>query len=326
MRKTSSMGEPLATAAGIAAPFVLPDAYDDPSTVRALVRDRGPHPLMWSAGGYSIMSPGAVDPWFRAHWALDGRAIDGVDGREDPAIRTLVHHERFVAAARRLFAAQVVRPSTLLLNLMGPMTAGVPHVDTPEFRGLRRSEVPIWLLVTMGASGLFDRWQLRVAGALTWFYDGVGGEYEYWPDGRDRPSCAVRPPFGNVALIGDNNRMYHRVGAIGDAGSFATQAQVDAGSTIAWHGDRWTIRNTASGDVDLRDDEVRISILWKAVVFADPREAAVFDDHADDLDIATVVDVFRRDLARRGVDAAAPDDPFTDRSWITALSEAYPLG
>jgi hypothetical protein len=320
------MGEPLATAAGIAAPFVLPDPYDDPAAIRTLVRERGPHPLMWTAGGYSIMSPGAVDPWFRAHWALDGRAIEGVGGAEDPAIRALVHHEPFIAASRRLFGAQVVRPSTLLLNLMGPMAAGVPHVDTPEFRGLRRSEVPIWLLVTMGASGLFDRWQLRVAGALTWFYDGPGGEYEYWPDGRDRASRTVGPPFGDVALIGDNNRMYHRVGAIGDAAAFAARGRVDPGSAIAWRGDRWTIHNHASADVDLADDEVRISILWKAVVFADDREAAVFDDHADDLDPATVVDVFRRDLARRGIEAALPDDPYGDPAWIATLSAAYPLG
>ncbi len=26
---------------------------------------------------------------------------------------------------------------------------------------------------------------VRVAGALTWFYDGTGGEYEYWPRGID---------------------------------------------------------------------------------------------------------------------------------------------
>ena len=66
-RETLDMGKPLATASGIATPFVLPDPYDDPAAVRALVHERGPHPLMWTAGGYAVMSPGAVDPWFRAH-------------------------------------------------------------------------------------------------------------------------------------------------------------------------------------------------------------------------------------------------------------------
>jgi plastocyanin len=208
---------------------------------------------------------------------------------------------------------------------MGPQVAGVPHIDTPEFRGLRRSEVPIWLLVTMGASGLFARWQLRVAGALTWFYDGVDGAYEYWPDGRDAPSRSVQGPFGDVALIGDNNRMYHRVGAVGDAEAFAARATVDPGSTIAWHGDGWTVHNVTNPDVRLDDGEVRISLLWKAVVFTDARDAAVFDDHADDLVVSTVVDTFRADLARRGIETPAPADPFTDPEWIRVLAATYPI-
>jgi hypothetical protein len=316
------MGEPTTT---LAAPFILDAPYADRDAVRALVHGGGPYPLMWSASGYSMMSPAHVEPWFRAHWALDGR-VAAPEHDADGAIASLLRHEPFVDAARRLFGAEVVRPSTLLLNLMGPMAAGRPHVDTPEFRGIERREVPIWLLVTMGASGLFDRWQLRVAGALTWFYDGDDGDYEYWPAGLGQPSRSARGPFGHVALIGDNNRMHHRVGAIGDAGAFARRATVDLGSVIARTAHGWEIRNRTSPDVALDERDIRISILWKAVVFADDREAQVFDRHEDDLDVPTVVAIFRRDLAGRGIDVAEPADPFTDAAWARALTDVYMAG
>ena len=39
------------------------------------------------------------------------------------------------------------------------------------------------------------------ASTLSWFYDGVGGTFDYWPDGIDGPMLSERPPFGNVALV-----------------------------------------------------------------------------------------------------------------------------
>ena len=91
------------------------------------------------------------------------------------------------------------------MNVMGPMPEQGMHVDTPTFRGFTRGGTPIWLLVVMGMSGLFERWAVRVAGALTWFYERDDGEYEYWPRGLDAPSEDERGPFGNVALVADND-------------------------------------------------------------------------------------------------------------------------
>src|SRR5262245_58096117 len=181
----------------IAPPVWVEPAYADRDAVARLVRDRAPHQLMAAAAGYGEMMGGDVSPWFRSSWALDGRTPDG--DPVDAEIAALLHHEPFVEAARALYGADVVRPATLLVNLMGPMASGVPQVDTPTFRGLPRHAVPVWLLVAMGASGLFSRWSVRVAGAITWFYDGAGGELEYWPEGTDGPSAVVAGPFGNGA-------------------------------------------------------------------------------------------------------------------------------
>ena len=232
-------------------------------------------------------------------------------------------HEPFSAAARTLFSAGVVRPSSLIVNVMGPMEDGVTHVDAPTFRGLTR-ETPIWLSVLMGMSGLFDHWAVRVAGVLTWFYDNADGEFEYWPSGLDSPSELVRGPFGNTALVADNDLMSHRVRRIGDANSFNRTVVLTPSSTIhAVGGAQWEIRDGQSVLTVLSNEDVRVSLLWKAMTFADERAARVYDNHDDDLTLTGIVSMFCADLVRRGLCSPEPTDPLRDPEWAKALAGAY---
>lgn len=303
----------------IAKPLRIHPAYADRPEVLDLVRRRAPYSLMAAGAGYGQMMGSDLSPWFRAHWALDGEAVD-------PEAATLLHHPPFIEAARRLYGAEVVRPATLIVNLMGPMAPGATHVDTPTYRGLRRGEVPVWLLVTMGASGLFERWAVRVAGAITWFYEGRDGEFEYWPQGLDAASRLERAPFGNVAVIGDNDRMHHRVGLIGDPSDFAARARMSPDSALHARDDGgWEILGSEGTSGPLGPTDVRISLLWKAITFADAADARRFDEHEDDLDLRTIVSVFQQDLSRRGMRAPEPDDPFTDERWSGVLTRTYLL-
>ena len=304
----------------IAAPFVVAPAFADRDAVWRMVRTHSPYPLMAALAGYGEMMGDDLSPWFRSNWAIDGQAVDD-------ETTALLHHEPFVDAAQRLFGAEVVRPTTIVTNVNGPMAVGPAHVDTPTFRGLERREVPVWLLVVMGASGLFERWSVRVAGAITWFYDRDVGEYEYWPQGLDHDSECLRGPFGNVALVGDNDLMPHRVGPIGDPRAFATRVRVTQHSTIrcADRGD-WEIADPDGAPQVVAGADVRVSILWKAMTFRDTREARVFDDHEDDLDVATVVARLRADLAKRGHVVDEPADPYHDRAWSQVLTDVYVRG
>jgi hypothetical protein len=67
----------------------------------------------------------------------------------------------------------------------------------------------------MGSSGLFEPWRIVEAGAVVWFYEGPGGAYDYWPEGLNGPMRSERPPLTNRAIVADNDRMYHRIGWIG---------------------------------------------------------------------------------------------------------------
>jgi hypothetical protein len=89
-------------------------------------------------------------------------------------------------------------------------------VDVPSFNGATREHYPLPFLRVMGSSGLFEAWRVIQEGAISWFYEGTGGNFDYWPEGLDGPMRSEQPPFGNLALIADNDRMYHRIGRIGD--------------------------------------------------------------------------------------------------------------
>ncbi len=301
----------------IATPILVSPAFEDRDAIWRMIQTNSPYPLMAALAGYGEMMGEDVSPWFRSNWALDGQALDD-------ETMSLLHHEPFVEASQQLFSAAVVRPATIITNINGPMAAGPPHVDTPTFRGLRRSEVPVWLLVAMGASGLFDRWSVRVAGAISWFYDRDDGEYEYWPRGVEQDSESLRGPFGNLALVGDNDLMPHRVGTIGDPQSFAARVRVTQHSTIRWtdRGD-WEITNPDGPPEAVPAEDIRVSVLWKALTFRDEREARVYDDHEDDLDLATMVNVLRGDLAGRGLVVEEPADPYRDPAWSRLLTDVY---
>jgi hypothetical protein len=310
-----------ATATTIFPPVRVEPAYADRDAVWRTIASHGPYPLMAAGAGYrELMGDMPLYPFFRTLWASDGVAID-----EDT--ETLLHHEPFIAAGRELYGAEIVRPSNLIVNVMGPMQEGGTHVDTPTFRGLQRAVAPLWLLVVMGMSGLFDQWAVRVAGALTWFYENADGEFEYWPDGLDAPSAVERGPYGNVALVADNDLMYHHVRSIGDADAFERNVNLTLESAIHPLADgTWEIRDQESTITRLDPGDVRVSLLWKAITFADEHAASVYDQHDDDLDLDTVASVFAADLTRRGVAFDEPEDIRSDQPWAKVLTTTYMQG
>ena len=306
-------------------PITLAPALDDASVVERLIEAHAPY---WPVQRYFANSaeyaalagadgaaPMIVAPVFRGNWATEGAA--------PPDIEPLLHHAPFVAAARRLFDAEIVRPQNVYANLTWqlPFAQGAGHTDVPAFRGVDRTRYPITFLSIMGLSQLFEDVRVRIATAVAWFYAGDDGGFEYWPDGPERPSRVHQGAIDNTAIVGDNDFMWHRVRPTGRLADGMVSLTLD--SELVRAGDDWAISEGGRTLATFPRRQLRVSVSWKANVFADAAEARRYDDHSDDIDLDEVLRRFATDLRARGIDVTVPADPLRDPGFIRLLQQTY---
>ena len=299
----------------IAKPTILTDAFAEPEAVLDLIRAGAPYKTQEAAHKHPNVQRTAG--WFRNFWALGGKVV--FDGAA-PFFQNPI----FIEAAQASFRAQIIRPVAMMTNLNLPADGLPPHLDLPFFRGAMNREVPAWMLAPMGYSGLFHHWATPVASVVTWFYDGEGGEFEYWPEGLKAPSHTIRPPFHNRGVMADNEYMFHRVGALGARGDWLAADAVPYDARLHLEGADWVVRDGAAEMLRYPFADVRVSVLWKAYCFRDEAEAAAFDDRSDDLTPDMIARLFRDDLSAKGVALDTALDGFNDPAWKQALEAAYP--
>jgi hypothetical protein len=249
-----------------------------------------------------------VLPWFRGNWALGGKPL--VEGAE-----LILHNKKFLEAAAAIFGTSRVYPEFVVVNLNAPSPAGPTHVDIPSFHGATRENYTLPFLKVMGSSGLFEAWRVVRASTLSWFYEGGGGSFDYWPNGLSGSMRSEQPPFGNVALCADTDRMYHRIGSVGDP--HAELPRMLASAQIQPDGDgNWAILENGEVRATYPSNAIRLSVLWKAEV----RER---ESRTDDLTLDRIMAIFTADLRHRGVDFQVPSDPLADTAWILLLQRIY---
>jgi hypothetical protein len=295
----------------IAKPVWIDPAFEDPDAVMALVRKSAPYPL--SARVHKQDENGRDLPFFRIFWAHT-REVK-VKGAEP-----FFHNERFMAASRESFGAKVIVPSAIMINITTPMPGGPPHRDLPYFRGAEK--FPFWLLSCMGNSDLFHDWAVPIASTLSWFYNGVGGDFEYWPDGPDAPSKLVKPPLWNVAVVSDNEYMWHRVGPVGRANEQKKPGDITREVRLHSAGNNWEMHDRGNVET-FTPEQARVSILWKAYAFPNQAAADEYQNHANDLDHKMAADIFASDLRQRGIRFHLPTDPVADPEWKALIQKTY---
>lgn len=307
-------------------PVLVDRAYADPDAVRALVRRGGPYwpTIRYVANAAELSAYGgapkklSVVPWFRSDWAYDDVRVEGAEA--------ILHNPTFIEAAHALFDAKVVRPQIVYVNAMGPMGAGPAHIDVPAFRGLDRTTVPVTFLHLMHRSGLFESHRIDIATAVSWFYAGLRGEFEYWADGVQAKPSRIEGPLDNRAVVGDNEIMFHRVAPIGAADPPVIEdATLGVELVPEETSSDWVAIDQGRELLRYADRDVRISISWKAEVFADAEAAHVRESHLDDLALDDVVEALLADLAERGREVPRPEDPLRDETFIATLNETHPV-
>jgi hypothetical protein len=227
--------------------------------------------------------------YFRERYAWGGEVLA-------PGLEPLFRNERMLEGARELYGCAVVEPTITYANLLLPGHELALHTDVPEFRGVHRDRNPLWLLVVMHHSGLFERWRVRVATCTSWYQDCDGGEAIFYPDGPDGERVTLPARF-DTALLFDADSVFHGVRPVrGEAAPDALE-----GMQLRFAGDgRW---QAVSGDRVLCEygfDQIRFSITWKAYCFADAAERRAWADHSDDIRPADALKRLAEELERRG--------------------------
>jgi hypothetical protein len=289
-------------------------AFEDREQIREMFERQAPHRAVAAYAPEGLKDETRAEavhpvlPWFHGDWAVDGKPI--VDGAE-----AILRNKSFLEGARAAFGTPLVCPEFVAVNINGPMPAGTTHIDNPSFYGATRVDYPLPFLRVMGFSGLFEPWRVVRASILSWFYEGSGGSFDYWPEGLDGAMLSEQPPFGNVALCADTDRMYHRIGPIGDP--HAASPRMSAAAQIRSNGDgHWSILENGEVRATYPYHAIRFSILWKAAIGdRQPNPGNLTQDR--------IMSIFTADLRHRKVDFQMPSDPLADTPWILLLQRIY---
>jgi hypothetical protein len=212
-----------------------------------------------------------------------------------PVVCGLLNHPVLAETAGRLFGRPLVVPTTVYANVMLPGQELGLHTDVPEFRGANRERFPLWLLVVMQHSELFEPWRIHLATAVLHLGEcRAGGEFLYYPAGPAGP-CAAIGVRHNAALVLDADSVLHGVGRVGADVAAPT---LPGGSTLSQLDRRWRLVDDGRDVGNWSEDEVRYSISWKAQCFADAAERRAVAEHSDDLDYDTIMTRLTRRLPR----------------------------
>jgi len=158
------------------------------------------------------------------------------------------------------------------------------------------------------------------------FFKNKDGGFEYLPDGPGAPSKIHEGDIFNTAVMGDNDRMFHRVRPVGrPEDGLLPNMTLD---TRLEHlgGDDWRIADDEATRASFSYDSLRISVSWKAQVFRDRDEQTLVDEHRGDMAFQAVLDRFYGDLEARGIAFEHPGDPLRDEGFVDLLSGVYMTG
>jgi hypothetical protein len=310
-------------------PISIAEALDEPDLVRDLLERTAPHhPVQryFQSGAEMRAQSGPaqliIAPNFRADWATADARVDGIE--------FFLENARFIEAAARLFETDpaLVAPWGVYSNITWqlPFDQGAGHTDVPAFVGVDRRRHPTWLLSVMGHSRLFEKERVEIATAVAWFYRGRDGGFTYWPDGPDRPPLVHEGDVFNTAIMGDNDRMYHRVRPVGRRrdgmlGGMTLDSRLEHDG-----GEAWAIRQDGETRATMTFSALRISVSWKGYVYRDAEQRRQHEQNVGAIDLAQVVDRFASDLRARGVAFEAPDDPTPlvhDEAFVELLTQQY---
>ena len=244
-------------------------------------------------------------------------------------IERVLRNESLAEAAKSLYGCPVVVPYNSYGNLLLPGQELGLHTDVPAFRGVDRSTLPLWMLVVMRHSGLFERWRIRIATAVLFLGGCQGGEFVCYPEGASSQSAQIRPQTG-AAVVLDADTIFHGVDRI--SGDDSPMRSVGEGAMQLFNkGNRsWRLRVVDPGAgspesvrcFDYHSEEMRFTLSWKAYCFPDDSARRQWTEKSDDLRPESIVGALVEDLCERGA-LTKRDHPLSDTELATLMIDTF---
>jgi hypothetical protein len=228
-------------------------------------------------------------------------------------------------AAEKTYGMPVVVPYVAYGNLLVPGQELGLHTDVPAFRGADRSVLPLWLLVVMRHSRLFERWRVPIATAVAFVGDCSGGAFACYPDGPEGLATELRPQPGSVVVL-DADTVFHGVDRVGGDDSGIRSAGTGPVRLRSRPKRTWELLIGRGPDALDRfaygSDQLRFSVSWKAYCFADEDDLKRWRRHSDDLDISLIKNALVTELTRRGA-LASPVQNLPDRELALLMIDTF---
>jgi hypothetical protein len=270
------------------------------------------------------------------HWILQARTSyfrdEYVHGNviAAPGAELVLGNPALADAARDLYGMRVIVPYIVYGNLLVPGQELGLHTDVPAFRGADRKEFPLWFLVVMRHSGLFEQWRIPVATAVAFVGECSGGEFAYYPDGPSLPARQIDPVSGSVVMF-DADTIFHGVDRVMGDDSGVRSVNRGKKMRLLNRGDRrWALLTNISDPTAEESgshffygsDELRFSASWKAYCFSDDGDREAWENHRDDLSKELIVETLVAELCERQA-LASEDHGLSDTELALLMIDTF---
>ncbi|WP_420381798.1 hypothetical protein [Novosphingobium sp.] len=327
----------------VSAPQLIDDAYSPEQHARLLkvVRDNGPWPLILAENFKTpeeviATTSGSIPPGVKFTWEMIGLnpVFRGYLGRGGvclyPELEDCYYNPRFLELVRKYWGCQYAEPETFLFNIQGPTPiGGPPHLDGTVFRGMTMDNNPLWLLLTMAKSCLFDRWRSKKGQVFAWYYQGrIGGGFNCWPNGPSAAPLQINAPMWGKAVVVENEMMFHHGQATGPVGQRTPQG-MDITTTFGadpQDATGWQLETFGQVNQKVAGKDMRFLVHWGARLFSDMADLKRTYEHTDDITADTAIGMLIDNMKKRGIAFEVPTDPLHDNAFVGIVAQAYDIG
>ncbi|KNC47277.1 uncharacterized protein AMSG_03707 [Thecamonas trahens ATCC 50062] len=209
----------------------------------------------------------------------------------------------------------IVEPFQLAIIVQIPGQQVPMHFDAPWFWGATRFDLPIWLLVAMQWSELWEDRRIRQVQGVAYIHDWPenkvnGGAFFYYPEG---PGGKVKVfnATRNAGIILDGSKQVHGTDAFRPTATDLPILKRADANKLVFRGDATWDVVTRSGDVvaTYKTSDLRVSLVWRGLCFRDQAHLDEWNAYDEKLELADILATFVADLRSRGrlaADAPAP--------------------